>query len=463
MEKTQKTTARNTTSLSLVCLVAVGLLTAMGIVGCGGGEDDSDCNDDNCNTACVAAGYPSGVCSSGECDCLGTPADGDGDVDADGDVETPECEIGATRESYSGPAETEGIGVCQPHIEECQVTEEGVVYQIIQEEILPSEEICDGLDNDCQGPTFVEDWNRTFGGGSLDYAHSVAQTSDGGFILAGKTYSFGAGDVDAWLIRTDASGIEEWSRTFGGASWDYARSVAQTSDGGFILAGRTESFGAGGLDAWLIRTNASGIEDWSRTFGGARDDYANSVAQTSDGGFILAGYTEGSHDAWLIRTDASGIEQWSRTFGGGDLDGASSIAQTSDGGFILAGYTRESFGAGWYDDDAWLIRTDASGIEEWSRTFGGVDYDRAHSVAQTSDGGFILAGRTESFGTGDRAWLIRTDASGIEQWSRTFGGAGRDEAYAVAQTSDGGFILAGETWSSGAGREDAWLIKVCEE
>src|SRR3972149_1897281 len=152
-----------------------------------------------------------------------------------------------------------------------------------------------------------EQWNNTFGGTDSDLASSVVQTSDGGYVLAGQTNSFGSGDVDAWLIKTEADGTEDWNMTFGGTSIDHASSIMQTSDGGYVLAGQTSSFGSGEADAWLIKTNADGSENWSMTFGGKLYDAANSVGQTSDGGFILAGetfsFSDGIDKAWLIKTD----------------------------------------------------------------------------------------------------------------------------------------------------------------
>jgi hypothetical protein len=300
---------------------------------------------------------------------------------------------------------------------------------------------------------------KTYGGTYDDRAFSVQQTSDGGYIVAGRTYSFGAGNGDAFLLKTDANGNIIWAKTYGGAYDDYALSVQQTSDGGYIVACYTASFGVGG-DVLLIKTDAFGNLQWAKTYGGTGQDGARFVQQTSDGGYIVAGWT-GSFgaggDIFLIKTDTSGNIQWSKTYGGTNGDEAYSVQQTSDGGYIVAGYT-DSFGAG--SLDIFLIKTDANGDTIWAKTYGGTNYDDAFSVQQTSDGGYIVAGRTWSFGAGSLdIFLIKTDANGDTIWAKTYGGTGQDGALSVQQTSDGGYIVAGYTASFGAGSFDVFLIK----
>ncbi len=305
-----------------------------------------------------------------------------------------------------------------------------------------------------QAPAPETAWTKTFGGSNYDIGNSVQQTSDGGYIIAGNTQSFGAGLSDAWLIKTDASGNKVWDKTFGGSSWDVGSSVQQTKDGGYIIAGYTGPW----YDVWLIKTDSSGTLEWDKTFGGTAGayDYGYSVQQTSDGGYIIAGYTQsfgaGDWDVWLLKTDASGNKVWDKTFGGSDEDYGYSVQQTSDGGYIIAGITK-SFGAG--DADVWLLKTDSSGNKVWDNTFGGSDVDYGYSVQQTSDGGYIIAGFTKSYGAGWRdVWLLKTDSLGNKEWAQTFGGSSYDEGSSVQQTSDGGYIITGYTIPFGAGRSD---------
>jgi hypothetical protein len=304
-------------------------------------------------------------------------------------------------------------------------------------------------------------WNAAFGGLENDVARCVQQTSDGGYIVAGWTTSFGQGNADVWLVKVNASGSMVWNKTIGGAGNDEAYCVQATNDGGYVIAGCTESSGAGLSDFWLIKTDGSGAVSWDREYGGAHDDFAFCVRQTSDGGYVVVGYTEsfgaGSSDYWLVKTDGYGSMMWNQTYGGVGLDQAFCVVQNSNGGYAMAGQT-DSLGAG--NSDFWLVCTDSWGSVVWSRAFGGSNVDVARSIQETSDGGYVVAGWTASFGAGsDDYMLLKVDDEGRQQWSKTFGDLYSDEAYAVQQTADGGYMIAGSTMSYGLGGWDFWQVK----
>jgi hypothetical protein len=314
---------------------------------------------------------------------------------------------------------------------------------------------------DADGDTL---WTRSYGNSfERDEAWSVQQTSDGGYIVTGNTRSFGAGGYDVWLLKTDANGDTLWTRTYGGSGTDYGHSVEQTPDGGYMIGGKTTSFGAGSYDVWLLKTDANGDTLWTRTYGGSRIDQALDAHQTSDGGYVLVGYTEsfgaGSADFYVVKTDANGDTIWTRVYGGELRDECQSIRETADGGYFLAGYSR-SFGAS--DElNIYLVKTDANGDTLWTRTYGGVEDDWTYDGQQTPDGGYFIAGTSYSFGPGlYDFWLLKCDANGDTLWSRLYGGGESDDARAFQLTSDGAYAICGYTESYGAGSQDIWLVKV---
>jgi hypothetical protein len=203
---------------------------------------------------------------------------------------------------------------------------------------------------------------KTYGGENLDEAHSIQQTSEGGYIVAGQTSSFGAGSDDFWVLKLDVTGNVTWQKTYGGQYSDEARSIQQTSGGGYIVAGETGSFGAGLENFWVLKLDVTGNVTWQKTYGGDILDEARSIQQTSEGGYIVAGWTlsfgAGDYDFWVLKLYSNGNVTWQKTYGGGGVDIAMSIQQTSSGDYIVAGQTW-SFGAG--DCDAWVLKLDANG------------------------------------------------------------------------------------------------------
>ena len=261
-------------------------------------------------------------------------------------------------------------------------------------------------------------WDRTFGGSGEDLGFSVQQTNDDGYIIAGYT-SFTNGKK-AWIIKIDSQGNKQLDMATGRADSE-AASIGLTKDGGYIITGYTPSSGSGKEDVWLIKTNSKLHWDWLKTFGGPNRDLGLSVQETEDGGYIIAGLTEsfgaGKGDVWLIKTDPKGDREWDRTFGGSNFDSGASVQQTRDGGYIVTGYnttTIDNVGSYFrlFNSDnigrVWLIKTDSEGIELWNETFGGTRNDWGNSVQETRDGGYIITGVTESYGAGkEDVWLIK--------------------------------------------------------
>jgi len=307
------------------------------------------------------------------------------------------------------------------------------------------------------------EWEKTFGEKYSKYeTKSVQQTRDGGYLVAGWTYSFNSGGYDAYILKLNARGEVEWQKTFGGMKDDEANSIQQTADGGYIVTGWTYSFGSGGQDVYILKLNSKGEVEWQKTFGGMKDDEANSIQQTADGGYIVAGCTKsfgsGGQDVYILKLNSKGEVEWQKTFGGKYDDVANSIQRTTDGGYIVTGWTY-SFGSGGYD--AYILKLNARGEVEWQKTFGGKYDDVANSLQQTTDGGYIVAGWTKSSGFGyEDAYILKLNARGELEWQKTFGGVDSDGAVSIQQATDGGYIVAGWTYSFGSGKEDIYILKL---
>ena len=346
------------------------------------------------------------------------------------------------------------------------------------------------------------DWQKCLGGSVFDQGYSIQQTTDGGYILTGSTASID-GDVsgnhgrsDAWVVKLTSLGVIQWQKCLGGSLNDHSFSIQQTTDGGYILTGSTASIDGdvsgnhGRSDAWVVKLTSLGVIQWQKCLGGSIDDDAYSIQQTSDGGYILTGYTgsnngdvSGNHgfmfmDAWVVKLTSLGVIQWQKCLGGSIDDDAYSIQQTSDGGYILTGYTGSNNGDvsgnhGFMFMDAWVVKLTSLGVIQWQKCLGGSIDDAAYSIQQTSDGGYILTGRTDSIDGdvsgnhgGSDAWVVKLTSLGVIQWQKCLGGSLNDNPYSIQQTTDGGYILTGRTESidgdvsGNHGGFDIWVVKL---
>ncbi|MEM7086240.1 MAG: hypothetical protein AAF489_08670 [Bacteroidota bacterium] len=305
-------------------------------------------------------------------------------------------------------------------------------------------------------------WRKTYGGKGLDMGWAVRQCRDGGYIIAGYTDSYGQGMMDIYLVRTNSSGEVTWTKTIGGEKDEYGWDVRITKDQGFIIAGQTESDGNGEIDAYLVKVGASGQEVWSQTYGGVAVDRVFSVQQDTDGGYIAAGisysYTSvgpEDRDGYVLKTDSLGKKLWSRTYGKDGYDVVHSISKTNDHGFILTGYGDSYSQNG--KKDVYLIKINDKGVIEWLNSLGSAQNDRGIKGEQTKDGGYIAIGFT------DENWdmyLVRSDVNGNEKWIRSFGEKNNvDFGYTVRQTSDHGYILLGHSEETNGTKSSVLLIK----
>ncbi len=300
-------------------------------------------------------------------------------------------------------------------------------------------------------------WENTFGGNQEDYGYSVVEnTSQHRYITVGRSRSGGNGGYDVYLFAVDTNGTQAWQLYFGGSVDDGAYSMCNTNDGGYAIAGYTYSYGVGGSDVYIIKTNGFGVLEWQKFYGGINDEYGWNINQTSDGGYVIAGYTNsfgnGAQDIYVIRLNSAGDTVWTKTIGGTDNDLAFGVEQTSDGDFIIAG-TTYSFGAG--NSDIYLIKIGANGDSLWAKTIGTTANDRGLAIAIAQDGGYIIAGDN-----GNNAVIVKTDANGIITWQNEYGGNGAEYANAIKPSSDGGYIIAGASNSVSVSYFDTYMIKI---
>lgn len=334
---------------------------------------------------------------------------------------------------------------------------------------------------------FAQDvlWEKSYGGKHAEYLMDAVPTADYGFILAGSSLSsksgnktsLNEGDLDYWVWKMDEKGEPEWQKSFGGTGTDFLQAIRLTVDGGFILAGNSDSpkgkqkkaDGHGGTDFWVIKLDAGGGEQWQQTIGGASDDNLQSVSQTKDGGFILGGSSAseksfdkatksyGNLDYWVVKLDKEGKIEWQKTFGGKYFDELRSIEQTRDNGYIVGGYSNSPESGSKLDDnigegDYYVLKLDRKGEIEWEKVIGGDKDDQLYTAHQTYDGGFILGGNSNSSATnakkkgngkGTDFWVVKLDADGEMTWQQTYDFGTSDILTSIVENKDHTLLIGG--------------------
>ncbi len=345
-------------------------------------------------------------------------------------------------------------------------------------------------------------WKKNYGGSSVDAANAIQQTADGGYVLAGFTQSNDIdvdgnhGDKDAWVLKLDSIGNVQWQKCLGGSFWEEASDIQLSTDGGYILVGRASSIDGdvignqGSFDYWVVKLNSFAEIEWQKSLGGSDFDQGYTISQTSDGGYVLGGESQstdgnitGNHnslDAWVVKLNFEGKIEWQRSLGGSGIDRANDIHQTREGGYIVFGQTSSNEGdvTGNHSDgyDLWIVKLNNVGEIEWQKALGGSNEDYGQSIEQTSDGGFIALGFVNSNNgdvTGNHGstdiWVVKLTEDGELQWQKAFGGTLAERGFSIRQTTDNGFIVAGDAWSNNGdvsgvlGKNDFWIIKLSPE
>ena len=289
-------------------------------------------------------------------------------------------------------------------------------------------------------------WQESYGGRGADGGNYATKVSDGGYIMAGYTDSYGNGKNDVWLIKTDFTGEKEWSRVYGGKMDDYGWGVTETLDRGFVVVGETFSYGNGQSDIYIFKVDSSGNKIWDNTFGGMAEDVGYSIANSDDGGYLIASqtrsYGKGGSDGMLVKFDSNGEKEWEKLYGGKGLDYFRSIIKDTKNGYIVSGGTR-SFSNG--DNQAWILSVDDNGYVIWENTYGDNGEDGFNMVEHSSNNGYIAIGHSSSFfsrGMND-VFMAKIDSLGNKIWQKYHGGKKDDRGYAISQCSDGGYIITG--------------------
>ncbi|MCW8984873.1 MAG: lactonase family protein [Thermoanaerobaculales bacterium] len=315
-------------------------------------------------------------------------------------------------------------------------------------------------------------WARTYGGPSIDEMKghsSLRATSDGGYIFAGSTWAYTTNVEDVIVVKLDSAGLIEWQRVYGGGEEDKAYGgIHQTPDGGYIVVGFTMASDYGTHVVWVLKLTSIGEIEWQKTYGTDFDlDFPYASNLTTDGGYIIVGptYSYGVlADIWILKLYSDGNIEWQRTYGGEQTEYAHSIQPTSDGGYIVGGRT-ETFGAGGYD--CWILKLSHYGEVEWQRAYGGIgDWENCAAIIEDHDGGYVVGGVTNSFGPGGRnLWVFKIDSYGNILWQHTYGGHAHEYSCSIREIREGGYIFAGFTnsYRLGAGRTDILVLKLSRE
>jgi hypothetical protein len=307
-----------------------------------------------------------------------------------------------------------------------------------------------------------KEFQRTFGGKKTDNANEIVSTKDKGFMTIGSTNSFGSGKNDIYVVKMDSLGNLMWSKTYGGFLDDFGHSIDKTPDGNYIIAAHSLTYSKDYTDVCLIKIDEDGNVIWGRTYGLDKSDYANRVIVTKDGGFVLLGETinflnhEKNSDILVVRMDSEGAVLWAKVYGGNNTDYGYSIQETTDGGFIIGGETN-SYGAGEWD--FYCLKLKKDGVVQFSKTFGDKKADYGRYAIQTKDGGYLIGGNTYNFNTYDiDLCLVKMNGSGAVEWSKTYGGTGTDYLLCLKNMDDNKFIASGYTNSFGLAVEDAFIM-----
>ncbi|MDC8001421.1 T9SS type A sorting domain-containing protein [Aequorivita todarodis] len=341
-------------------------------------------------------------------------------------------------------------------------------------------------------------WQNSLGGSGNEYAYKIIQTPDNGFIVMGHSESSDGdvsenkGNMDYWLVKLNGAGQLEWERSYGGSGYEFGYSVINTSDGGYLIGGQSESTDGdvsnnhGMNDAWAVKLNSVGDIQWEKSYGGSLNEYITGMIETTDGGFLFIAPTtsndgditnnQGERDYWIFKTNAQGTIEWQKTYGGSESDYAQDVKQTPNGGYIVTGMSRSTDGDitnphGGYD--YWVLKLDPIGDMEWQKNYGGSQDDYSLAILLTDDNGYIISGYSKSNNGevsgnhgGNDYWVVKIDGAGNLEWQKCYGGSADDLSSYIVESTNGGYVISGVSFSTDGditnnhGERDAWVLEI---